>query len=231
MRLSTNGRNLITGFEGLSLKAYPDPPLPKVNGQWAPNQLWSIGYGHQLGKGNYEGTTITREQAQRYFDSDVAKYEAAVSLTTPTANQDQFDAFTSLAYNIGTAGFASSTAAKRHNMGDFAGAAEAIKMWNKAAGAVHPGLVKRREREASIYLYGHGGSPYPTPGSSTAPAPAPAYTAQPFPLIPPAPALPGEIAGKGAAMLIAGVGMVFFCPGCFARLRSVGVEVGTEKEL
>jgi lysozyme len=209
MRLSENGKNLIKGFEGLSLKAYPDPPGD-------PQRRHSIGYGHS---GASPGDVITRAEADRLFDADIAKYEAAVSLTTPRADQDQFDAFTSLAYNIGTAGFASSTAAKRHNMGDYAGAADAILMWNKAAGAVQPGLVKRREKERGIYLYGHG-TPWPV---------SPMTPTEPIPLVQretePAAAERSSIPAGAAGVLIAGVGLVFFCPVCSANAHVVGVSL------
>jgi lysozyme len=211
MRLSENGKTLIKGFEGLSLKAYPDPPGD-------PQNRHSIGYGHS---GARPGDVITRQEADRLFDADVAKYEAAVSLATPNTTQDQFDAFTSLAYNIGTAGFSGSTAAKKHNMGDHAGAADAILMWNKAAGQVHPGLVKRREKERGIYLHGHG---------SVWPAPQMTPT-EPIPLVQHAPpAAPAEgvspsSLAAGAGVLIAGAGLVFFCPRCSVNVHVVGVSL------
>ena len=160
MRLSANGRRLIQGFEGLSLKAYPDAAG------------YSIGYGHFGAK---PGDVITREQAEALFDQDVAKYELAVSTTTPNATQQQFDAMTSLTYNIGTGGFAGSTVAKRHNMGDFAGAADAFRMWNKSQGVVLPVLTKRRERERAVYLsgaYGYDGTPSAIPPMTPVAAPS-----------------------------------------------------------
>jgi lysozyme len=211
MRLSENGKNLIKGFEGLSLKAYPDPPGD-------PQKRHSIGYGHS---GASPGDVITRQEADRLFDADIAKYELGVSLATPSTTQDQFDAFTSLAYNIGSAGFAKSTAAARHNMGDFAGAADAILMWNKAAGAVHPGLVKRREKERGIYLYGHSGAPWPvSPQTPTEPIPLVQY-----PQTEPAGPAPSSLAAGGIGVLIAGVGLVFFCPVCSANAHVVGVSL------
>lgn len=156
MRLSDQGRELIKGFEGLSLKAYPDT-----------KKGWSIGYGHF---GAYEGQVITRAEADRLFDQDVVKYETAVSLTTPRATQAQFDAMVALCYNIGTAGFAGSTVARLHNLGDYAGAANAFRLWRKSDGADNPVLVRRREKELGVYLYGHGGSVYSTPPVSPVPA-------------------------------------------------------------
>jgi len=149
-RLSADGRRLIQGFEGLSLKAYPDPPGD-------PQGRHSIGYGHSGAK---PGDVISRDEAERLFDLDVLKYETAVALNAPASTPQQFDAMTSLAYNIGTAGFADSTVRRLHNLGDYAGAADAFLMWVKAAGKEHPGLKARRQRERQIYLSGYGGSPY-----------------------------------------------------------------------
>lgn len=147
MRLSDAGRTLIKGFEGLSLTAYPDT-----------SKGYSIGYGHF---GASPGQVITREEADRLFDGDVAKYELAVSTATPRALQHEFDAMVSLAYNIGTAGFAGSTVARLHNLGDRQGAADAFRMWKKSDGKDNPVLIKRREKERAFYL----GSAAAPPGS------------------------------------------------------------------
>lgn len=149
MRLSANGRKLIQQFEGLALNAYPDPPPPPGEQP----RGYSIGYGHYGAK---KGDVITRQKAEELFDQDVAKYELAVSLDAPNATQDQFDAMTSLTYNIGTGGFNKSTVRARHNMGDYAGAADAFKLFNKSQGNVLAVLTNRRAKERNVYLNGHG---------------------------------------------------------------------------
>lgn len=141
MLLSPDGRALIKSFEGFSAKAYPDAAG------------YSIGYGHF---GASPGDVVTLEEADRLFDRDVSKFEYAVSTVTPRALQHEFDAMVSLAYNVGTGGFSGSTVARLHNMGDREGAADAFRLWNKSQGAVHQGLVKRRERERDVYLNGYG---------------------------------------------------------------------------
>lgn len=196
-RLSEAGRRLLQGFEGLSLSAYRDPPIADPA-----NQLWSIGYGHQLGKGPaFSGKSITRDEAERLFDQDVASRESAIALTAPTDVPHRFDALVSLAYNIGAGAFAESTVRRLHNAGDFAGAADAFLMWRKSGGAVNPVLVARREKERATYLQGYT-----------------LFTGTPMPAPAPAPVAAGED-GSGGAML-AGVGLVFFCPCCGSRFRS-----------
>ncbi|HEY3493842.1 MAG TPA: lysozyme [Polyangiaceae bacterium] len=181
MRLSDNGRTLIKGFEGLSLKAYPDT-----------SKGYSIGYGHFGAK---PGDVITRQEADRLFDQDVAKYELAVSMATPNAAQHEFDAMTSLAYNIGTAGFRNSTVAARHNMGDRQGAADAFRMWKKADGKDHPGLIARREKERGVYLNGYAGAP-PAPSF---PSPAPQQSTPGWPEVASSAPVPGQESGWSQA--------------------------------
>lgn len=140
MKASQTGINLIKAFEGLRLKAYDDGV-----------GVWTIGYGH-TGPDVQPGMVITEEEAEALLRQDLDRFERAVSnaLAVET-KQAQFDAFVSLAFNIGSYAFQTSTALKRHNAGDLAGAAEAITWWNKAAGRVWPGLVRRRAAEAALY--------------------------------------------------------------------------------
>ena len=61
----------------------------------------------------------------------------------------EWDAFVSLAYNIGPAAFCGSTLAKklRQTPPDYGGACDEILRWNRAGGQIMPGLVKRRQAE------------------------------------------------------------------------------------
>lgn len=63
-------------------------------------------------------------------------------------------AFTSLAYNIGIGAAGKSTATRRLNAGDVAGACEAITWWNKAGKRVVRGLVLRRSAERDLCMQG-----------------------------------------------------------------------------
>lgn len=63
-------------------------------------------------------------------------------------------AFTSFAYNVGTAAACGSTAFKLARAGKFAQACDALRMWNKAGGKVRKGLVTRRDNERVICLQG-----------------------------------------------------------------------------
>jgi|SRR6056297_2299781 len=62
--------------------------------------------------------------------------------------------FVSLTWNIGTGGVCRSTALRRLNGGDLAGACEAMTWWNRAGGRVVRGLVNRRADEKRLCLQG-----------------------------------------------------------------------------
>lgn len=123
MKLTDQGIDVLCDREGCRLTAYYDSV-----------GVLTIGYGHTSAAGAptvYQGMTITQKEAQEIFSRDVASYEAAVLKTIKVAMAPhEFDAYTSLCYNIGPGGFSSSTTAKRFNAGDKKGAAEAILWWN-----------------------------------------------------------------------------------------------------
>lgn len=143
---SSDALHLVRRFEGLRLDAYRD-----VAG------VWTIGYGH-TGPDVVPGMRITEAKAEALLASDLARFEGGVrALLGRQATARQLGAFVSLAYNIGLAGLASSTALARHDDGAPPGAvAEAITWWDKATvgGALRalPGLRRRREAEAALYL-------------------------------------------------------------------------------
>jgi lysozyme len=61
-------------------------------------------------------------------------------------------AFTSLTYNIGTGAVSRSTAVRRLNVGDTAGACEALTWFNRAGQRIVRGLVNRRGCEQRVCL-------------------------------------------------------------------------------
>jgi lysozyme len=139
---SPAGRKAIRGHEGCELEAYPDPA---TNGD-----PWTIGVGH-TGPEVHKGMTITEAQADAYLAADLRKFEAGVNAAAPKSTQAQFDAMVSLAFNIGLGNFRSSTLLKKHNAGDYDGAAAQFAVWNRANGKVMAGLTKRRAAEAAMY--------------------------------------------------------------------------------
>ena len=141
MRLSNPSRERLKRLEGFRSKAY----IP------VPGDVPTIGYGFTHGV--KMGDTMTREEADARLIEELRPYEMAVwQACTNEPNQNEFDAMTSLCYNIGQAGFARSTVLKAHNRGDKQAAARAFGLWNKSGGKVYAGLTKRRAEEAALYL-------------------------------------------------------------------------------
>jgi lysozyme len=97
---------------------------------------------------------ITQDQADAYFLQMAVPYASAVHTdTVPVLNQNQFNALFSLCYNIGIAGFASSTVLRlvNQNITDDT-LKQAFLMWTKAGGKVLQALVDRRTKEYEIYI-------------------------------------------------------------------------------
>ena len=185
MKTSKAGLDLIRKWEGCRLTAYRDSV-----------GVWTIGYGLTSAAGLItvgKGLTITQKQADDYLVAALAKYESAVSKAiSRTMTQAQFDAFVSLCYNIGPGAFAGSTAVKRFNAGDIAGAADAILMWNKAGGKVLKGLENRRADERAMFL---------TPAKEAMPIPFPQPEATPSPMPKPGGLIAKWVLGIVAALL------------------------------
>lgn len=132
---------LIRQFEGCRLTAYR-----------CPAGIWTIGYGHTAGV--TAGDVWTQEQADRALEQDIGKYRKAVLIACPALADypNRLAACISLAYNIGTGAFASSSVARHINKGDYRAAADAFLLWVNAGGRKLEGLVKRRQAEQAIFL-------------------------------------------------------------------------------
>jgi len=134
----------IKRHEGCKLEAYPDPGTG--------GDPWTIGYG-ATGPDIHPGVVWSQEQA----DTDLSnrlhtlgdRIDAVVHVEI---NDNQKAALCSFAYNVGMGNLKSSTLLKKLNEGDYDGAAEQFKEWNKAAGHVLQGLVTRRQAESELFL-------------------------------------------------------------------------------
>ncbi len=142
--------SFITGEAGLSI--IRDCEGLRTTSYRCPAGIPTIGYGH-TGPEVKDGQTITKEEADRLLRDDVKNAERAIKrLVKVQLTQGQFDALVSFTFNLGAGNLQTSTLLKKLNAGDYAGAAEQFLVWNKAAGKVLPGLVKRRERERQCFL-------------------------------------------------------------------------------
>jgi len=141
---NASGIAVIKHFEGLRTTAYQDPV-----------GIWTIGYGHTSMAGPppvTEGMVITEAEAETILRQDLDIFERGVAdALTVTTNADQFSAMVSFAFNVGLEAFRNSTLRRKHNAGDFAGAADEFLRWVYAGGEVLPGLERRRKAERALY--------------------------------------------------------------------------------
>lgn len=135
MKISQKGIDLIKKFEGCRLSAYR-----------CPAGVWTIGYGHTLGVRS--GDQITQKQADDFLMEDIKKYENHVNsyLDRYAWTQNQFDALVSFAFNLGNI-----TGLTRAGTRSNAQIADAILLYNKAAGVTLPGLIRRRQEEHDLF--------------------------------------------------------------------------------
>jgi lysozyme len=143
MKTSPAGRKVLAEREGRRLQAYRDSV-----------GVWTIGIGHTSAAGPPQvgpGLTITEPECDAIFARDLAAFEASIeAIAKVPLAQHEFDALVSFCYNVGQAGLARSTVARRLNAGDRQGAADALLMWNKPAA-----VLSRRRAERAQFL-GHG---------------------------------------------------------------------------
>lgn len=143
-RVTKTAVELVKRFEGLRRRAAR-----------LPDGAWTIGYGHTLSA--REGAEVTPDEAELllYYDlSEVATKLEAWTFTT--LNQNQFEALTAFAFNIGLDNFRRSTVLKRVNEGQHLQAAAAMELWRKTEvdgeDLVADALVRRRAAEKAHYL-------------------------------------------------------------------------------
>ena len=146
MKISSKGLELIKEFEGFSANAY-----------LCQAKIPTIGYGNtfwQDGRKVRLGEQISKTKALELLEF-VANKDFAnkiFPLIKVEVNQNQFDAMTSLAYNIGVGAFSNSTLLKRVNAKDFIGAGNEFLKWDKSGGKPLLGLTRRRQREKELFL-------------------------------------------------------------------------------
>lgn len=136
----------IAGYEGYQRSAY----IP------VPGDVPTVGHGatrHPDGKPVKIGDTVTPERAMDYLRNDADKFALAVKRCAPVPMfHYEFDAFVSVAYNIGEGAFCRSSMARNLKKMDYAGACKSILLWDKFKGKALPGLTKRRKAEYKLCM-------------------------------------------------------------------------------
>lgn len=140
---------LLKEFEGCQLTAYRD----EVG-------IWTIGYGETLGI--TEDMAWTADQATTHLAARAGNFLESVLASCPQLKSEppyRQAACASLAYNIGSGGFANSTVCHDTIAQLYDQAAEAFLLWDKETIhgqlVVSPGILNRRTKERDIYLNGY----------------------------------------------------------------------------
>lgn len=136
LRLSAVALVSIAGWEGFKSVAY----IP------VPGDVPTIGFGTT--KDVKMGDIIDPVTALQRKIRDVEKFEGAIKqcVHVPLA-QHEYDAYLSLAYNIGSGAFCRSTLVRKLNAQDYEGACKEILRWDKFKGKPLQGLTNRRQAE------------------------------------------------------------------------------------
>lgn len=147
MKLNKEGYDLIKLFEGLRLKPY-----------LCSAKVPTIGYGSTFYENNKKvvmsDPPITKQRAEELLQLSADRFARKVmNLVKKPITQNQLNALTSFAYNLGSGALASSTLLKKVNVNpnDVTIRNEFLR-WNKANGIALKGLTNRRIKEANLYF-------------------------------------------------------------------------------
>ncbi len=135
----------IQGWEGVELVAYRDiVGVPTI----CSGSTRGVSIGMRMTQAQCDAllwreAAAYRRGVHRYLEAETLAYRL------PPARDA---AWTSFAFNVGIAAAGKSTATRRLNAGNIAGACQALTWWNKAGGWMIRGLVNRRSAERDLCL-------------------------------------------------------------------------------
>jgi len=137
-------------FEGFHRvpKTEPSRAQPYI----CPAGFWTIGYGHLC---DPKHPPITEGEAEAYLARDLNAALAATLRHCPVLiaePEGRLAAIVDFTFNLGGGRLQTSTLRRRVNQRDWAAAAMELRRWVYGGGKVLPGLVTRREVEASWLL-------------------------------------------------------------------------------
>ena len=121
------------------------------------NQLYSIGYGHQIqpNEAYLLTSTISDDVVLQLFEKDVNSLINQINKVVKVPlDKNQQLALLSLIYNIGINAFKDSSLLVELNKGNYTGAELKFADWKFSEGKVLNGLVNRRARERQLFSIG-----------------------------------------------------------------------------
>lgn len=118
-----------------------------------PGDKWTNGFGTT--ENVKPGDKTTPPKALERKLRDVQTFEGAIKqCVNVPMTQTEYDAYVSLAYNIGSQAFCSSTLVKLLNASDYSAACDQILRWDRFKGQPVRGLTLRRQREHALCISG-----------------------------------------------------------------------------
>jgi len=158
MKTGERGIAMIKAFEGCQKRPYR-----------CPASLWTVGYGKLLYQDQARLKTeerlayplkpehdrvFTPDEIDAFLAEELHSTERGVARLCPAslADQGQFDALVSFAFNCGLGTLQRSSIRAAYNRGEIEEAADSFLKYTKASGKVLPGLVRRRNAERNLFL-------------------------------------------------------------------------------
>ena len=129
---------LIRRFEGCRLMPYI-----------CPAGVWTCGWG-STGLDVFPGRPWTQDYADRRLEQDALKFARGALLACPGLSGENLCAIADFAYNLGLGALKGSTLRRRINEGRIEEAKRELMRWVNGGGRKLPGLVIRRQAEATI---------------------------------------------------------------------------------
>jgi len=157
MQLSTAGFNLIREFEGFIPYLYDDAAnnatvgigiLVHLGPTHTPRGLCALC--DEWPRQSEQGQWITEARGLELLIEKVQPYAACVENYSRPLTQNEYDALTSLTYNIGVGGYANSSVRVAVNSGGDVCAA-LMQYVHGTDGVTYPGLVRRRQAECTLF--------------------------------------------------------------------------------
>jgi len=128
---------LIRRFEGCRLTPYI-----------CPAGVLTCGWG-STGRDVFPGRAWTQEYADQRLEQDAVRFARGTLILCPNLDADRLCAIADFAYNLGLGSLKGSTLRRRLNEGDWDRARAELRKWVHGGGRKLPGLILRREVEAS----------------------------------------------------------------------------------
>jgi lysozyme len=129
---------LIRRFEGCKLLPY-----------LCPAGVWTCGWG-STGPDVFPGRAWSQAYADARLDHDARRFAVGALSLCPRLAGDNLAAIADFAYNLGLGRLQTSTLRRKVNEGDWEDARRELRKWVNGGGRRLPGLVLRREAEASL---------------------------------------------------------------------------------